>query len=127
MPQLESKLVKDVKAVLKTHGAKAIKYHGSCYSEKGVPDILCCFLGRFIWMETKGPGETSSPAQVAVQQELYEAGAIGCEIFEVPEALALLEIVSIQEDSSPSREPIVDKSFVLRVVKRMLEERKKYT
>lgn len=52
---LESKIQRDIRNYLKTQGAYSVKYHGSNYTEKGVPDILCCYNGYFIAIETKRP------------------------------------------------------------------------
>jgi hypothetical protein len=124
MPQYkkESQLSKDVKDAVKACGGRPIKYHGSCYSEAGVPDLIVCYKGEFVWMETKREGETSTPVQLAVQKELDEAGAIGCEIFSVPEALALLEIADKRLDII--QRPLCDTTVLAAVSKRIFLRRK---
>ncbi len=77
MGKLEKDIVSDIKKYLKSIGAKPIKYHGSAFSEAGIPDLLVCYKGMFIWIEVKRRGQKCTPIQIAVQNELKGAGAIG--------------------------------------------------
>lgn len=49
----ESALVTKVKEYLKEWGAYVVKYHGSQFSQIGVPDLLICYNGKFIAIELK--------------------------------------------------------------------------
>ena len=49
----ESKVKKKVHALLKAKDAYAVNYIGGQYANAGTPDILVCYLGRFIGIECK--------------------------------------------------------------------------
>ena len=49
----ESKVKKKVHALLKECGAYAVNYIGGQYANAGTPDILVCYLGKFIGIECK--------------------------------------------------------------------------
>lgn len=66
----ESTISKNIRAALIARGARPIKYHGGPYSEAGIPDLLVAYRGRFIFLETKQPGETPTPIQRKRMTEL---------------------------------------------------------
>jgi len=78
---------------LRARGARPIKFYGCVYSEAGVPDLLICYRGRFIFLETKRPGEKPTPIQCNVMAELRAAGGFGGAVSSVPEALLYLDAV----------------------------------
>lgn len=41
----------------------AWKEHGGMYGTAGIPDIICCYKGRFIGIEVKRPGGKVSKLQ----------------------------------------------------------------
>jgi len=43
-------------------------------SQRGVPDIICCYRGRFIALEVKRPGGRITPAQQATLDVICRAG-----------------------------------------------------
>ena len=43
---------------------------GTRWGKRGAPDIICCYLGYFIGIETKSPGGKPTPLQI------YEGGKI---------------------------------------------------
>ena len=55
---LERDIVAAIKKYLCSLGADVFfwKEHGGPYGTSGVPDIICCYRGRFIGMECKLPG-----------------------------------------------------------------------
>lgn len=77
----ESALIKAILAMVKARrqaGAriKAVKIHGSQYSEAGTPDIFICADGRLFALEAKvGKGKTT-PIQDRRLQEWRDAGAV---------------------------------------------------
>lgn len=54
---------------------KAIKLHGSIYSRRGTPDILCVKEGRVFFFEVKQPGRMPTASQLKELKEWGEAGA----------------------------------------------------
>lgn len=71
-----------VKAYLKSKGAWFVKYWGGgLYTQRGIPDILCCYKGRFIAIETKA--ETGHPSDLQLYQirKIKEAGGIAMVLY----------------------------------------------
>src|SRR5436305_7998174 len=85
--QPEGKLVKRMQAYLQGRGAKSLKIHGgdNPFQEVGIPDLLCCYRGRFVGIEAKLPGETPSAVQMLHLREIEAAGgyAAVCETVEM--------------------------------------------
>lgn len=77
----------------------------------GVPDIIGCYRGRFIAVETKMPGNTTSRRQDFVIARLREAGAHVVVAQSVSEALRVLEG---EVTPHPSRGPRTDELRALR-------------
>ena len=73
----ESTLQRQIQGMVKLRGGKAIKFHGSSYTESGIPDLLCSYRGRFVFFETKSPGGCISPIQEHRMAELIATGARG--------------------------------------------------
>lgn len=73
----ESTLQRQVQTMVRIRGGKAIKFHGSAYTESGIPDLLCSYRGRFVFFETKGPGGCISEIQEHRMAELIATGARG--------------------------------------------------
>lgn len=84
---IRTRIVKEIKR----RGGRPIKYHGSCYSEAGVPDLLVCYKGFFVFIETKKPGEQPTPKQVAVIQELERSRGTGGIAESVEDAMSILD------------------------------------
>ena len=72
----EKALIKRIMRELKAAGAKAIKIHGSIYSEAGTPDIIGCYRGYAFAIEAKVNCGKSSKIQDCRLREWAHAGAI---------------------------------------------------
>ena len=75
---LESQLQRDIRQYIREQGGYAIKYHSSQYTEKGIPDILACYKGYFIAIETnrKGHKGEQTEYQKIHERNIYKAGGI---------------------------------------------------
>ena len=51
----------------------AFKVHGSEYQTAGVPDILACYRGLFLGIETKMPGNKPSTIQDYIMGKIRKA------------------------------------------------------
>ena len=62
----EKDIVNAIKKALNEKGAWVVKTHGSPHLA-GLPDILCCYQGRFVAIEVKKPDTryTVTPRQQA--------------------------------------------------------------
>lgn len=76
MRELESKLQKQIQAYLKSIGAYRFKVHGEIFMRAGIPDIICCYKGRFVGIEAKEPGNHPSELQLAHGRQIVKAGGL---------------------------------------------------
>lgn len=72
----ESKVKKKVVDVLKQHGAYFFYPVTGGYGRSGVPDIVCCWKGRFIGIECKAKGGTVTQLQMKNLNEIVTQGGI---------------------------------------------------
>lgn len=75
---LEKKVENSIKDFLFSKGAYFFKVHGSKFMPVGLPDIVCCYKGRFIGIEVKAPGKlyNQSDYQVIHMNNIRKAGGI---------------------------------------------------
>lgn len=63
--------------VLKTvPGCFAWKEHGGMYGTAGIPDIICCYRGRFYGFEVKTEDGEPTRLQEATIRKIQKAGAL---------------------------------------------------
>lgn len=67
---LQTRIIK----YLEAQGAVVVNPFTSRYSKKGTPDLLVCFLGFFIAIEVKAPGETPNELQLLRLERVRQAG-----------------------------------------------------
>ena len=63
-------------AIKSTPEAKAIKIHGSGYSEAGTPDIIGAYKGRMFLVEVKAEKGRATLLQLHRLEEWKDAGAV---------------------------------------------------
>lgn len=83
-------------------GARPIKYHGGPMSETGIPDLLVCYRGRFVYIETKRPGEHPTPIQIQRMAELDKAGAIGGVATRLIDAMIIIDLINTDPALTPA-------------------------
>jgi hypothetical protein len=74
----EVKVKNKIKAILKEHGVYYAMPIGTGYGNAGVPDFLCCFKGRFLAIEAKANGGTTTALQDKNLRDIEVAGGITC-------------------------------------------------
>ena len=74
----ESKVKAKIKAILKEHGVYYAMPIGTGYGNAGVPDFLCCFNGRFMAIEAKANGGTTTALQNKNLRDIETAGGMTC-------------------------------------------------
>ena len=74
----EAKVKDKIKAILKEHGVYYAMPIGTGYGNAGVPDFLCCFKGRFLAIEAKANGGTTTALQDKNLRDIEVAGGITC-------------------------------------------------
>src|SRR5690349_8094333 len=115
MAQPEARLSRAIMAALRQRGAFVFKVWGSEHMMAGLPDILGCYRGRFIGVETKMPGNTTSRRQDYVISKIRQAGGRVVVAHSVSEALRVLDEVVTPDDGpealtgdlrAPSKRPV---------------------
>ena len=64
----ETKIQRQIQDYLRNLGAYEFKVHGEIFMRAGIPDIICCYKGRFIGIEVKDEGNKPSELQLAHRQ-----------------------------------------------------------
>ena len=79
---LEREIVAAIKKYLSSLGSDVFfwKEHGSVYGTNGVPDIICCYKGRFLGLECKLPGGRLTELQKRAIEKINRAGGIACRV-----------------------------------------------
>jgi hypothetical protein len=72
----ETSIKDSIQSYLHSVGAWEVKIWGNQYMRKGIPDILCCYKGRFIALEIKRPGEVPDKLQKYELEQIRKAGGI---------------------------------------------------
>ena len=72
----ESRLQRQIIDYLDSIGAYTLNVYGSGMTGKGTPDILACYKGLFIAIETKVGNNRLEPAQKIIRKRIIEAGGI---------------------------------------------------
>ena len=75
---LEKDIVAAIKRYLHMLGEDVFfwKEHGGPYGVSGVPDIICCYKGRFLGLEAKLPGGRLTALQTRALEKINRAGGI---------------------------------------------------
>jgi len=75
---LEKKIETEIKNYLFSKGAYFFKVHGSAMMPKGIPDIICCYKGKFIGIEVKAPNKLNNQSeyQKIHMKNILDAGGI---------------------------------------------------
>lgn len=101
--ELESSFQKDAKALIESIGGYVIKVHVSAYQGQGVPDLICCYLGKFVAFELKEKGNYLSELQKLRIRQIKNAGGIAKGIYSLKEIEeTLYEIQRLQSGGKSS-------------------------
>lgn len=89
---LEKDVVAAIKRYLASLGSDVFfwKEHGGAYSTAGIPDIICCYKGRFLGMEVKLPSGKLTVLQQRALEKINRAGGIARRVESVSEAQAMI-------------------------------------
>ena len=88
MPPAESRLRSAIVKSLTAYSGYWVVIHQSGTQEKGLPDIIGCYAGKFFGLEVKLPGKrhTLTPRQEYVLEKIRRAGGVGVVVSSVQEA-----------------------------------------
>lgn len=88
----EKTIENKIKAYLKTiDGLYFFKEHGGLYGTAGVPDIICCYKGKFIALEVKTDDGKTTALQDATIKRIRKAGGIAEIVRSVDEVKRIIE------------------------------------
>ena len=82
----EGKIKEQVKAMLKAEEVWYFLPVSNGFGVHGIPDFVCCYKGRSLFIETKKPGGKATPLQLR-QKELIEAAGGKWFLVDGPEGL----------------------------------------
>lgn len=87
--------VLDAKALnrLRARGAWCFKVHGGPFQQIGVPDLIVCYRGLFIAIETKVKNNQTTPAQAYTIGKIREADGIAVVARTLMEILAVFDAI----------------------------------
>jgi|SRR5215469_7441836 len=93
--QPERKLVTKLQARIKERGGTSFKIHGgdNPFQAAGIPDLIACFLGRFLGLEVKLPGKKPSRIQAITLKKIEENGGIARVVTSVADLDKVLDSV----------------------------------
>ena len=99
---LERDIVTAIRKYLASLGSDVFfwKEHGSVYGTNGVPDIICCYKGRFLGLECKLPGGRLTELQKRAIEKINRAGGIACRVENVEDAKRVIERVDLERSDT---------------------------
>ena len=78
---VEKSIVTSILRYLKTlPHCFAFKEHGGIYGTAGIPDIICCYKGRFLGLEVKQPSGRLTELQKQTIDKINIAGGIALRV-----------------------------------------------
>lgn len=73
----------------------AWKEHGGMYGTAGLPDIICCYGGRFLAFEVKVPGNELTKLQEATITKIQAAKGKAYKVTSVEEVKSILDSLEV--------------------------------
>ena len=91
---LERDIVAAIKRYFASLGSDVFfwKEHGGPYGTSGVPDIICCYKGRFLGLEAKLPGGKLTELQKRALEQINRAGGIARRVESVDDVRAVIKL-----------------------------------
>ncbi|MGH7954448.1 MAG: VRR-NUC domain-containing protein [Gloeomargaritales cyanobacterium] len=100
----ETRLQYAIQKEVTKRGGFVFKVHGSEYMMSGLPDLIVCYKGQFIGMETKTPeNKKPVPVQSLRKKQIRESGGRSETIRSLSAAIELLK--SVEESSAKALLP----------------------
>lgn len=87
----ESQLDKKIQKYCKDHNIWQMKVWGSGMQRSGIPDLLICYRGRFVGLETKVGKNKMSELQKYEVRKINESGGYATDCYTYEEFLKVLE------------------------------------
>lgn len=71
----------------------AFKEHGGLYGTSGIPDIICCYKGRFVAFEVKNEKGKLSKLQEITIEKIRKASGVAFKVTSLEEVKEILKEV----------------------------------
>ena len=99
---LEREIVAAIKKYLSSLGSDVFfwKEHGGSYGCSGIPDIICCYKGRFLGLECKMPGGRLTELQKRAIEKINRAGGIACRVERVEDVKRVIARVDLERSDT---------------------------
>lgn len=85
-----AKLRKEICAYLASIGAWYVSTNSQGYGRKGIPDILCCYRGRFVAIEVKAGRDKPTPWQLRELGGITTSGGLSIVAYSLQEVTDVL-------------------------------------
>lgn len=69
----------------------AFKEHGGLYGTSGIPDIICCYRGKFVAFEVKTEQGRLSKLQEVMIERIRQAGGVAAKVTSLAEVKDILK------------------------------------
>ena len=99
---LERDIVIAIKTYLASLGSDVFfwKEHGGAYGTSGIPDIICCYKGRFLGLEVKLPSGKLTALQRRALDKINAAGGIARRVESVDDVKAVIAQANLERSVS---------------------------
>lgn len=111
MSQQESRISRRIIERIQERGGFAFKVQAGPSVRAGLPDIVACYRGLSLWLETKVPGAPgATPIQLHVHEEIRAASGHVYVVRSVADVIGILNVLDTYADSLglPVTAPKVD-------------------
>ena len=97
---LERDVVAAIRKYLASLGSDVFfwKEHGGPYGTSGVPDIICCYKGRFLGLEVKLPTGALTELQKRAIEKINRSGGIASRVESVADVQKIIAKVDEEEN-----------------------------
>ena len=95
---LERDIVEAIKKYLASLGSSVFfwKEHGGPYGTSGVPDIICCYRGRFLGLECKLPTGRLTELQKRAINKINIAGGTALRVESVDDVKKVIQLIDAE-------------------------------
>ena len=99
---LEKDTVAAIKKYLASLGNDVFfwKEHGGPYGTSGVPDIICCYKGRFLGLECKLPNGRLTELQKRAIDKINQAGGIACRVESIEDVMLVISHADYEQKNA---------------------------
>ena len=99
---LEKEIVAAIKQYLGSLGSDVFywKEHGGPYGVSGIPDIICCYKGRFLGLEVKLPNGKLTALQRRAIEKINAAGGIARRVESVDDVREIIRQVDAERSDA---------------------------